>query len=89
MDFIQLIGTFILSFFFYKITQHMSLSFDISTSIEVNNSIIFYSIWWQEYEPTDNFKFLFQVNGNLKIDGKSTEGNLLSNVLQEIKTTLV
>ncbi|XP_048758475.2 AP-3 complex subunit delta-1-like isoform X2 [Ostrea edulis] len=29
------------------------------------------------------------VNGNLKIDGKSTEGNLLSNVLQEIKTTLV
>ncbi|XP_062616914.1 AP-3 complex subunit delta-1-like isoform X2 [Saccostrea cucullata] len=30
-----------------------------------------------------------KINGDIKIDGKSTEGNLLSNVLQEIKTTLV
>ena len=32
--------------------------------------------------------FVLQVNGELTIDGKSTESNLLSNVLSEIKTTL-
>lgn len=33
--------------------------------------------------------FFFQVNDSIKIDGKSTDGSLLSNVLDEIKTMLV
>lgn len=38
--------------------------------------------------PVKILYFLFQVNDNIKIDGKSTDGSLLSNVLQEIKTTM-
>lgn len=33
--------------------------------------------------------FFSQVNDSIKIDGKSTDGSLLSNVLDEIKTMLV
>lgn len=36
-----------------------------------------------------NESFFFQVNDSIKIDGKSTDGSLLSNVLDEIKTMLV
>lgn len=37
----------------------------------------------------NEFFFFFQVNDSIKIDGKSTDGSLLSNVLDEIKTMLV
>lgn len=33
--------------------------------------------------------FFSQVNDSIKIDGKSTDGSLLSNVLDEVKTMLV